>query len=242
MGSVIEITVTLYATWKTTKLQANNLTSPGMSAPLSQSTYPEQPFYENLASVIARILEECLKKAEIKVHSVQHRAKHPGSFGRKSATPSDTDPNSPKYPEPLEQITDLAGVRIITFFPEAVTKINGLIHDEFEIVEQSDKGQELIESERFGYQSVHYLVRLKPERARLAEYESFAKAVTEVQVRTILQHAWAEIEHDIQYKSSTTIPVEIRRRFMVLAGMLELADREFQVVHNQDRELTAHAS
>ena len=213
-----------------------------MSAPLSQSTYPEQPFYENLASVIARILEECLKKAEIKVHSVQHRAKHPGSFGRKSATPSDTDPNSPKYPEPLEQITDLAGVRIITFFPEAVTKINGLIHDEFEIVEQSDKGQELIESERFGYQSVHYLVRLKPERARLAEYESFAKAVTEVQVRTILQHAWAEIEHDIQYKSSTTIPVEIRRRFMVLAGMLELADREFQVVHNQDRELTAHAS
>jgi len=203
---------------------------------------PEQPFYESLASVIARILVECLKKRKINVHSVQHRAKDPTSFGRKSAIPSETDPNSPKYPKPLEQITDLAGVRIITFFPEFVTKINGFIHDEFEIVEQSDKGQELIEQERFGYQSVHYLVRLKPERAVLAEYESFAKAVTEVQVRTILQHAWAEIEHDIQYRSTTTIPVEIRRRFMVLAGMLELADREFQAVHNLDRELTEHAS
>ncbi len=164
------------------------------------------------------------------------------SFGRKSGTPSETDPNSPKYPEPLKQITDLAGVRIIAYFPKTVTEINSLIDDEFEIVEQSDKGQELIEEERFGYQSVHYLVRLKPERARLAEYERFAKAVAEVQVRTILQHAWAEIEHDIQYKSSTTIPKEIRRRFMVLAGVLELADKEFQDVQNQDRDLAVRTS
>jgi putative GTP pyrophosphokinase len=198
---------------------------------------PVQPFYVDLANVLARIVEQCLKKRNIKVHRVEYRAKDPGSFGRKSGTPSETDPNSPKYPEPLKQITDLAGVRIIAYFPKTVTDINSLINDEFEIVEQFDKGQELIEEERFGYQSVHYLVRLKPERVRLAEYERFANAVAEVQVRTILQHAWAEIEHDIQYKSSTTIPKEIRRRFMVLAGMLELADREFQDIQNQDRNL-----
>jgi len=113
-----------------------------------------------------------------------------------------------------------------------------LLHAQFDVIEQSDKGRELIEQERFGYQSIHYLVRLNAERARLAEYERFADAVAEIQVRTILQHAWAEIEHDIQYKSSTAIPEEIRRRFMALAGMLEIADREFQAIQGADKEIT----
>lgn len=209
----------------------------------AKSAYlPIQPFYAGLASVVARILEQCLKKRGIKVHRVEQRAKEPSSLGRKSGTPAETNPNSPKYSEPLKQITDLAGVRIIAYFRKTVKDINELIHDEFEIVEQSDKGQELIDEERFGYQSVHYLVRLKPERARLAEYERFANALAEIQVRTILQHAWAEIEHDIQYKSSTTIPKEIRRRFMALAGLIELADKEFQDIQDQDRDLALRST
>ena len=61
--------------------------------------------------------------------------------------------------------------------------------------------------------------------------------VAEVQVRTILQHAWAEIEHDIQYKTSITTPDTIRRKFMSLAGLLEIADREFQAIQDEDKEL-----
>jgi putative GTP pyrophosphokinase len=49
-----------------------------------------------------------------------------------------------------------------------------------------------------------------------------------------MQHAWAEIEHDIRYKSASTIPLEISRRFMTLAGLLEIADREFQAIQEQD--------
>jgi putative GTP pyrophosphokinase len=108
-------------------------------------------------------------------------------------------------------------------------------------LEQSDKGRELIEKERFGYQSIHYLVRIKPDRARLAEYERYRGAVAEIQVRTILQHAWAEIEHDIQYKSTTAIPEEIRRRFMALAGMLEVADREFEAIQGADKQIAETA-
>jgi hypothetical protein len=52
-----------------------------------------RPFYVDLASVVARILEECLKRNQIKVHSVQHWAKDAGSFGRKASIPSDIDPN-----------------------------------------------------------------------------------------------------------------------------------------------------
>jgi putative GTP pyrophosphokinase len=200
-----------------------------------------QPFYEDLAGVIARLIQECLKKRRVKVHSVQHRAKDAGSFGRKAAIPSEVDPERAKYNDPLRDITDLAGVRVITHFPGTLTDIDQLLSDEFDILERSDKGVELIEDDKFGYQSIHYLVRLKPERVRLAEYERYEQAVAEVQVRTILQHAWAEIEHDIQYKSSKAIPSEIRRRFMALAGMLEIADREFQAIQDANRELEEHA-
>ncbi len=108
-------------------------------------------------------------------------------------------------------------------------------------MERSDKGAELIEDERFGYQSIHYLVKLTSRRARLPEYDPFADSIAEIQVRTILQHAWAEIEHDIQYKSALVIPAEIRRRFMSLAGMLEIADREFQGIQDADKTLTKEA-
>ena len=196
-----------------------------------------QPLYKDFASVVASILGECLKKRFIEIASVQHRAKEVSSFGRKAATPSPSDPNAPKYSNPLKQITDLAGVRVITYFPGTLANIDDLIFNEFVVTERSDKGTELIQRERFGYQSIHFLVQMKPERARLAEYERFANVIAEVQIRTVLQHAWAEIEHDIQYKSSTSIPSDIRRRFMALAGMLEIADREFQAIQSADKAL-----
>lgn len=206
------------------------------------TTYLKQRgFYADLATVVKRILEESLKRREIQVHSVEARAKDPSSFGRKASQPSEGDPAKPKYPFPLAQITDLAGVRVIAFFPSTVTTIDEIVKEEFRIVERSDKGAELIEEDKFGYQSIHYLVKLTAQRARLPEYGPFADAVTEIQVRTILQHAWAEIEHDIQYKSASVIPTEIRRRFMSLAGMLEIADREFQAIQDADRALTQQA-
>ncbi len=198
-------------------------------------------FYEELAVVVRRIVEEALKRRGIKVHSVQSRAKDPASLARKSVQPSEADPGRPKYERPLEQITDLAGVRVIAYFPSTISDIDEVLNREFQVIERSNKGADLIEEERFGYQSIHYLVRLARQRSRLPEYEQFADGVAEIQVRTILQHAWAEIEHDIQYKSSSVIPSEIRRRFMALAGMLEIADREFQGIQHADIRLTAEA-
>jgi ppGpp synthetase/RelA/SpoT-type nucleotidyltranferase len=198
-------------------------------------------FYDDLATVVRRIVEESLKRRRINVHSVQARAKDPASFGRKAAQPSDGDPTKPKYAKPLDEITDLAGVRVIAYFPSALDEIDSLMAEEFRVVERSDKGAELVEEERFGYKSIHYLVKLVTHRAALAEYAPYAESVIEVQVRTIMQHAWAEIEHDIQYKSAEVIPVEIRRRFMALAGLLEIADREFQAIQDADRQLTQEA-
>ncbi len=202
----------------------------------------EQAYFQSLAGVVARIIDECIKHNKIDVHSVQFRAKDPASFGRKAAIPSENDVNQPKYDEPINQITDLAGVRVITQFQGTLERVDSLIDREFHVIERSDKSKGLIAEDKFGYRSIHYLVRLKQERAVLAEYRRFSESIVEIQVRTILQHAWAEIEHDIQYKSSYTIPAEIRRRFMALAGLLELADREFQSIQSADKKLANTAA
>lgn len=128
----------------------------------------------------------------------------------------------------------MAGVRVITFLPRAVDHVGSLISAEFEVLKKEDVGSTLRESHRFGYQSIHYVVRLSPARLRLTEYQQFAGLKAEIQVRTVLQHAWAEIEHDIRYKSTTTAPESIGRRFDALAGMLEIADREFQGIQEAD--------
>jgi ppGpp synthetase/RelA/SpoT-type nucleotidyltranferase len=194
----------------------------------------ERDFYVSLANEVQRLIRECLSRRNIAVQSVDARAKEVNSFKVKAASPSDYDPEVPKYQDPLVEIDDLAGVRIIAFLPRSLDAIETMIGEEFDVFERSDKGAALIEEGRFGYQSIHYLVTLKDTRTQFSEYAQFDRAIVELQVRTILQHAWAEIEHDIQYKSASAIPAEISRRFLTLAGLLELADREFQAIQDQD--------
>lgn len=200
-----------------------------------------EQFYKDLASVAARIVEECLKQQNINVHSVDYRAKEPKSLGKKAAIPSDSIPNAPKYRKPLEEITDLSGVRIITYFPGTLEAVDKIISNEFDIKEKSNKGEILLSQDKFGYQSIHYIVEINKDRSILTEYARYQGKIIEIQVRTILQHAWAEIEHDIQYKSAYSIPQEIRRRFHALAGMLEIADREFQSIQEVDKILSEQA-
>lgn len=97
---------------------------------------------------------------------------------------------------------------------------------------QSTDRRKSLDPDRFGYLSVHYVVRLSHERGALSEYRKYADIPVEVQVRSVLQHAWAEIEHDLGYKTKEGIPSEFRRRFSRLAGLLELADSEFVAIRD----------
>jgi len=76
-----------------------------------------RPLYSEYAGVIRNILSEALKAKGIAIHSIEGRAKAIDSFGAKAAAPLPADPNKPYYPEPLLNITDLTGVRVIVFFP-----------------------------------------------------------------------------------------------------------------------------
>jgi len=196
----------------------------------------EQPKYEILANSIRKILAPALSLKNINIHKLESRSKEIESFAKKAAKPSEDNPEAPKYPDPLNEITDLAGVRIITFLPKDLTTIDTCIQEEFDVKEKTDKSEQLEEQGKFGYKSIHYLIQLKQDRTKLTEYRELQGLTAEIQARTILQHAWAEMEHDIQYKSSTTIPSSIKRRFIALAGMLEIADREFQAIQDEDLE------
>lgn len=90
-----------------------------------------------------------------------------------------------------------------------------------------------------GYKSVHLICKLNNERASLPENEKYRQLAFEIQVRTILQHSWAEIEHDKNYKFSGVLPKEIKRRLMVLSGALELIDREFNQL---SKEIDSYAN
>ncbi|MFE6593791.1 GTP pyrophosphokinase family protein [Streptomyces sp. NPDC057781] len=211
----------------------------------AQNDYSEVfALYEDFSRTAESILETCLNNEKIYTHSITSRVKSIESFSKKAGRQSRENPGTPKYSDPLRQITDLSGVRVITFFLSTVRDVERVIRREFEIIERIDKSKLFEKEQRLGYQSFHYLVKLRENRNALPEYAKFSDLVAEVQVRTILQHAWAEIEHDIQYKATYALPIEIKRRFMALAGLIEIADREFQAIEEKDRELiqTARSS
>jgi len=182
--------------------------------------------YKKLSQKIHNIIFELIEGSNITIHVITDRAKEVDSFKNKI--------EDPKYDDPLNQITDLAGIRIIAYVEDDLKPICKIIEDAFDIdtVNSTDKSDEL-GTDKVGYKSIHYIAKLKSDRLNLPEYKKFKNLKFEIQVRTILQHAWAEIEHDRNYKFNGVLPTEIKRRFKILAGCLELMDREFNSISNE---------
>ena len=169
---------------------------------------------------LSHLFDGVLKQDDLKFHSISSRVKSLKSTAEKIERHTHLDA--------LEDVLDLLGFRIITYFPDEVDRVAAMIEAEFDpLPEHSVDKRKLLSPDRFGYLSVHYVVRLRDDRAALGEYSQWAGFPFEVQVRSLLQHAWAEIEHDLGYKVPEAIPSHLRRRFSRLAGLLEIADDEF---------------
>lgn len=175
--------------------------------------------YKQLASKVSIIIKELLEINGVSIHAIFNRLKDVESFKEKI--------RDPKYTNPQEQITDLAGIRVICYVESDIVKISKIVEANFEIdPENSGDKSILLGTDKVGYKSVHYIAKLNDSRLVLPEYQSYSGKKFEIQIRTILQHAWAEIEHDRNYKFSGELPEEIQRRFKLVAGSLELADKE----------------
>ncbi len=136
------------------------------------------------------------------------------------------------YSDPLNQVTDLAGVRIVCQFSEEVAAAEQLIRDRFDVLEEVDKSAKL-EADRMGYQATHFIVRL-PAANQGSRYDSIKTLVCEIQVKNILQDAWAQIDHLLMYKAQSAIPEPQRRELNKVSALLEIAqdvfDRSNQVL------------
>jgi predicted RNase H-like nuclease/ppGpp synthetase/RelA/SpoT-type nucleotidyltranferase len=183
---------------------------------------------EQAVTLVRTVLDD----AGINYLTVSGRAKSVASFAGKAARTVD---GAPAYPDPLRDITDQVGVRVITYVHSDVAAVAELLGDQVVVRDDRDLGRETASEGRFGYASRHLLIELDPAREGQEAYALLRGRPVQVQIRTVLQHAWAEFEHDIRYKG--TIPDEhvpdFDRRFTLAAGLLELADQEFETIRQR---------
>ncbi len=176
--------------------------------------------YIRLGQSMNSLVDTLLHTSGIKAYTVQHRVKDEGSLKDKIQLKN-------KY-KTISDITDILGLRIITYYSSDTDLVEDIIKNEFAVDSENtiDKRKK-DDPDRFGYMSLHYVVSLDEKRSNLKENIKFKGIKFEIQIRTILQHTWAEIEHDLGYKSKSSVPLHIRRKFSSLSGALELIDGAF---------------
>jgi len=177
--------------------------------------------YEKLGELLHHLIDNLLDESGAHIHTISHRIKEENSLMSKILNKGE------KYAS-LNDITDILGIRIISYFEDDVKNISEIIKTEFKV---DDKNSEdkigKLDYNQFGYRSVHYICSLNSKRAGLKEYKKYYDFKFEIQIRSLLQHGWAEIEHDLGYKNEIDIPVHLKRDFSRISGLLELADLEF---------------
>jgi putative GTP pyrophosphokinase len=186
--------------------------------------------FDAFAHMFEKLIVDLLQENSIRVHSVSWRVKSRQSLLQKMQSAAGTYEN-------LSAVTDIVGLRIITYFEDEVDAVAKIVEKEFELDKNNsiDK-RKILDPDRFGYLSLHYVCGLGVRRCVLPEYRRFGDFKCEIQIRSILQHTWAEIEHDLGYKTKLSVPYDMRRKFSRLAGLLELADSEFAGIRDAMRQ------
>ena len=185
------------------------------------------PLLDRLSDIVTESLENALASNNIEVTSVKARVKTRTSLEGKLVL------KGHKYAS-IEDITDLLGARIITFYTDDVDRIASIAEQLFDIDwENSVDKRHLHQLDSFGYNSLHYICRLPEKLYNDASCPKLNDIRFELQLRTTLQHAWAAINHDTGYKSGVEIPREYMRRINRLAGLLELADDEISHIRTE---------
>jgi ppGpp synthetase/RelA/SpoT-type nucleotidyltranferase len=185
--------------------------------------------YAIYAGALKRVLEHACQSS-FPDALVQARAKTVSSFAEKAARKFE------KYPDAVNQMTDLCGARVIVQTTEQVKAVRSFIEANFETLESEDKGL-LLSRDEFGYRDMHYIVRLRPDRAgplgfKRKEQTAIRDKRAEIQVRTWLQHAWADTLHDRIYKNTLKLSADITRMGALLAALMEEGDRNFNLLAN----------
>lgn len=188
--------------------------------------------YEIFAQRLYFLLDDLLASSDIPIDHITRRVKTLDSFLEKVE-------RKRYYDDPFDNITDMAGLRIVTCYQDHIEQVRNLLEREFTIdADQSVDKRANLDADRFGYQSLHLIISLGPMRAGQAEWQPFQGLVAEIQIRSILQHAWAVFSRQFDYKGPSFAPDKVRRELFSLSARLEAADNDFTRLRD---EITAIA-
>ncbi len=186
----------------------------------------------DLANLAGELVSFILSDRDYGLHLISSRAKSVDSLRMKIVRKN--------YADPASEVTDQIGVRVITYYGEKVDSVVSRLSTALRVdyANSLDKRQQLAESERFGYRSVHLVCVPTRETLRDGRWSGLRARVIEIQIRSLLDHVWAEIEHELSYKSGIQHSVSFRRRFSAMAGTLEILESEFLQLRNRLDEIT----
>ncbi len=178
-----------------------------------------EPTFAAFCTRTKTLIEACLQDAGIRYQSIQARVKTKKKLREKYLNPE-------KGYRSLDDVTDLVGLRVITYYDDEVDRVAEVIEKEFQIDKKESVDKRNIEPDRFGYRAVNFVCGHQEKRTKDVEYKRFAGVLCEIQITSILGHAWSEIEHE-WYDLRDAYPDEVKRRFSIIAALFELAGREF---------------
>ncbi len=174
------------------------------------------PQCKTVAKEVYNTLKSTFDQAGLLVAAIEYRVKAEESLAGK------LELKGGKY-KSLADITDIIGLRVITFYTDDVDKVASAVERLFTVDwDNSVDKRKIHEIDSFGYLSLHYI----------CSKEGFPYRF-EIQMRTVLQHAWANMNHDTGYKSGVEIPKMYLRNLSRLAGMLELVDEQFSLIRSE---------
>ena len=183
--------------------------------------------YEIFIFHLQQKIEKILKDNDIFYVKTEARIKTLDSFTRKIKIKKD------KYKNPLEEMTDILGIRIITYYREDVDSILKLLKENFKIDYQNSTNKlQSLKYNEMGYLSLHYICKHKSSQKNLYGCGDFK---FEIQIRTALQHIWAQIDHQLRYKTLINIPNKVQRKLFRISAMLESIDDEFDSIKHEVR-------
>jgi len=186
-----------------------------------------------LADVYAKLMS-ILRNSEIQA-TVKQRVKSFDSFFAKILRKAKELNGKAEDESATVVITDLLGIRVICPFLEDTLQVEDLVRRHFEVFERERKGEDYSPRE-FGYESTHVIVKVPgPKRIEGLLKE---EVLCEIQIRTILQDAWAEVEHELMYKAEfTPFDEPLRRKLAAVNANLSLSDIIFQEIRDYQRRL-----
>lgn len=186
-----------------------------------------RPQYENALLKLNRRLKKLITKHNINT-TIKYRVKTFDSYFEKLLRQRDLI-GTTKY------ITDIMGIRIICPFLEDLDVVEQLISKHFTVLEVERKGLKHSFRE-FGYDSIHMLIALDHENFKGSM--PHCRNICEVQLRSILQEAWAEVEHELIYKANVSLfNASVKRKLASLNAILTLSDVIFQEIRDYQKQV-----